>query len=171
MKKFQQLDIRHVYLQPGELFIDDQPALVQTILGSCVSVTMYCPRGGFGGICHALLPSGDANEPGRHVDGAIITLLNQMTQLGSRHEWLEIKLFGGGNVLGESISQRLGVGEQNVARAKALLQELNLSLKAVDTGGMRGRKLFFNSGTGDVFIRKVRNSVLDGIIGEVSRHG
>lgn len=161
MKPFQHLDIRHVYLKPGELFIDSDPALVQTVLGSCVSVTMYCMRNRFGGICHALLPSGNADEPCRHVEGAIGVLLEQMLQRGSRYEWLEVKLFGGSNVLGLANDQRRSVGEQNVARARELLQALKLDLKAADTGGMRGRKLFFNSGTGEVFVRKVRNSTFD----------
>lgn len=164
MKPFQGVDIRQVYLQPGELFIDDAPALVQTILGSCVSVTMFCTRGGFGGICHALLPSGSDNQPERYVDRVVELLLKEMLHRGARHETLEVKLFGGGKVLGESMNQRLGVGDQNVARAKALLHELKLRLKADDTGGLRGRKLFFNSGTGEVYVRKVRNSTLDGML-------
>lgn len=161
MKPFQHLDIRNVFLQPGELFIDEKPAVVQTILGSCVSVTMFCTRGKFGGICHALLPSGAADTPARHVEGAVRLLLEKMLQRGSRNDWLEIKLFGGARVINEATSKRPGVGDQNVARANALLQELHLPLKAADTGGMRGRRLFFNSGTGEVYVRKVRNSTLD----------
>lgn len=158
MKALKNLTIRQVYLQPGELFIDDQPALVQTILGSCVSVTMFCPRGGFGGICHAQLPDGKTDEPGRYVNGAVKLMLEQMLQLGARQEWLEVKLFGGGKVLGEPAGHRLSIGEQNVAQAKSLLQRLNLQVIADDTGGLRGRRLFFNSGTGEVFVRKVRIS-------------
>ena len=158
MKPFQDQDIRQIYLQPGELFIDSSPAVVQTVLGSCVSVTMHCPRGGFGGICHALLPSGNDNQPGRYVDRVVELLLTEMLQRGARHEWLEVKLFGGGKVLGNAAGERQTVGEQNVARARALLQRLKLQLSADDTGGRRGRRLFFNSGTGEVFIRKVRKN-------------
>lgn len=163
MKPFRHLGLRHVYLQPGELFVDNQPALVQTILGSCVSVTLFDPQGGFGGICHALLPTGKPEEAERHVDGAVRLLLNQMMRFGARHQLLQAKLFGGSRVLGVPPSQRLTVGEQNVAYAKELLQSLNLRLIADDTGGLRGRMLFFNSGSGEVFIRKVRNSTLDEI--------
>jgi chemotaxis protein CheD len=171
MKHFRHLGLRHVYLQPGELFVDNQPALVQTILGSCVSVTLFDPLGGFGGICHALLPTGKPDEPERHVDGAIRLLLDRMLGFGARHQLLEAKLFGGSRVLGVPPSQRLTVGEQNVAQAKELLQNLHIRLIAHDTGGLRGRMLFFNSGTGEVFIRKVRNSTLDDINQEVATHG
>lgn len=167
MKRFSQLAIRQVYLQPGELFIDSSPALVQTILGSCISVTMFCRRGSFGGICHALLPSGRNEEPGRHVEGAVTLLLDRMLCLGARHDLLEVKLFGGGRVLAESRSQRPAVGEQNLIRARALLQELRLPVIADDTGGQQGRRLFFNSGTGEVFVRKMRNSTL--VASEIQR--
>jgi len=163
MKRFRQLEIRQIYLQPGELFVDKQPALVQTILGSCVSVTLFCPRGGFGGICHALLPTGKPEEAERHVEGAVRLLLDRMLRLGASHQQLEAKLFGGSRVLGVPPSQRLTVGEQNVAQAKELLQNLHIRLIAHDTGGLRGRMLFFNSGSGEVFIRKVRNSTLNNI--------
>ena len=171
MRRFRQLDLRQVYLQPGELFVDNQPALVQTILGSCVSVTLFDPRGGYGGICHALLPTGKPEEAERHVDGAVRLLLDRMLGFGARHQMLEAKLFGGSRVLGIPPSQRLTVGEQNLAYAKQLLHKLNVQLIAEDTGGLRGRMLFFNSGSGEVFIRKVRNSTLDDIHQEVSNHG
>jgi chemotaxis protein CheD len=32
------------YLKPGEIHIADRPGIVTTVLGSCVSVTMYSPR-------------------------------------------------------------------------------------------------------------------------------
>ncbi|MGE3550749.1 MAG: chemotaxis protein CheD [Geobacter sp.] len=171
MKRFRELELRHIYLQPGELFVDNQPALVQTILGSCISVTLFCPRGGFGGICHALLPTGRPDEATRHVDGAVRLLLDRMIAFGARHQLLEAKLFGGSRVLGVPPSQRLTVGEQNLACAKLLLHQLNVDLIAEDTGGLRGRMLFFNSGTGEVFIRKVRNSTLDDTNQEVALHG
>jgi len=171
MKRFRELDLRQIYLQPGELFVDKQPALVQTILGSCVSVTLFCPRGRFGGICHALLPTGKPEDAERHVEGAVRLLLDRMLRLGASHQQLEAKLFGGSRVLGTPPSQRLTVGEQNLACAKEMLHKLNLRPVADDTGGLRGRMLFFNSGSGEVFIRKVRNSTLDDRNHEVATHG
>lgn len=162
MNPFRHLAIRTVFLQPGELFVDEQPAVVQTILGSCVAVTMFCTRGKFGGICHALLPSGATDSPTRYVEGAIRLLVDKMLQHGSRINWLESKLFGGARVLTTTNSQRPTVGDQNVACATELLHRLKLPLAAVDTGGVRGRRLYFNSGSGEVYLRKVRNSSLDG---------
>jgi chemotaxis protein CheD len=134
-------------------------------------VTLFDRREGFGGICHALLPTGKPEEAERHVDGAITLLLDRMLRLGASRTLLEAKLFGGSRVLGVPASQQLTVGEQNLARARELLKNLKLRLLADDTGGLRGRMLFFNSGSGEVFIRKVRNSTLDDRNQEVALHG
>lgn len=158
MRPFQHLDIRTVYLQPGELFVDSRPAIVETILGSCVSVTMFYPCGGFGGICHALLPSGADDQPGRSVEGAVALLLHRMLQLGAKQDRIESKLFGGSSVLGGP-GQGMGIGNKNIAQALESLQRLKLPLQSADTGGRQGRRLYFNSGTGEVFVRKVRGPV------------
>ncbi|MGA2108628.1 MAG: hypothetical protein ABSH25_13400 [Syntrophorhabdales bacterium] len=46
-----------VFLKPGEIYVGEEPAEISTILGSCVSVTMFSKRVRVGAICHALLPS------------------------------------------------------------------------------------------------------------------
>ncbi len=156
MKRFSGIDLPPLFLEPGQLFVDLRPALVETILGSCVAVTMFCRQGRFGGICHALLPDGPPEQPGHHLTGAVPLLLEQMLRLGSNRACLEIKLFGGGNVLGISTPERPGIGEQNAACAMALLRRLDLPIMASDTGGRQGRRLYFNSGTGEVFVRTMR---------------
>ena len=35
-----------VFLKPGEMYLGEESAEVSTILGSCVSVTMFCRRSG-----------------------------------------------------------------------------------------------------------------------------
>ena len=44
-------------LKPGELLICREPHEVTTVLGSCVSITMFNARLGLAAICHAMLPS------------------------------------------------------------------------------------------------------------------
>ena len=51
-----------ITLKPAELFISERPAIVRTVLGSCVAVTMYDRQLGIAAICHALLPEGNENS-------------------------------------------------------------------------------------------------------------
>jgi chemotaxis protein CheD len=46
----------NIFLKPGALYISEKPAIVSTILGSCIAVTIFNKRLKVGGICHALLP-------------------------------------------------------------------------------------------------------------------
>ena len=134
-----------------------KPVLISTILGSCVAVTMYSPLRGVGAICHAMLPdNGDRDDDLRYVDTALLHIYRKMVEYGAGKE-LVVKLFGGAQVLdaGEGTSSRRTVGEQNVARAGEILASLGLKVAANDTGGLRGRKLFFCTRNGDVFLRRM----------------
>jgi chemotaxis protein CheD len=149
----------NVYLKPGEVFVSRKPALVSTVLGSCVAVTLFSASAGFGAICHAMLPENTGREDDlRYVDTALRHLYGKIVQYGIGDD-LEVKLFGGAQVLnvGERQPDRHTVGDQNVAQAEAVLAALGLVVSARDTGGLKGRKLFFCTRSGDVYMRHVRS--------------
>ena len=88
-----------VYLEPGDFYIGRRPAVVQTVLGSCVAITMHSPQLRYGAICHALLPTGSGHSAGDHVDEAVVIIYKKMLALGARQDELVVKLFGGSRVL------------------------------------------------------------------------
>ncbi len=45
-----------IHLKAGEIYIAEKPTLVATVLGSCISVTMFNNRFKIGAICHGALP-------------------------------------------------------------------------------------------------------------------
>jgi chemotaxis protein CheD len=148
----------NIYLKPGEVLITRTPTLVSTVLGSCVAVTMFSPSRGFGAICHAMLPRSEGREGDmRYVDTALQHLYQGVLEHSSSHD-LVIKLFGGAQVLnmGERTAERKTVGDQNVMQAEEVLATLGLIVSARDTGGIQGRKLFFCTRSGDVFVRRMR---------------
>ncbi len=160
--------ISTVFLKPGEVFIAREPTVVSTVLGSCVSVTMFNPRYMVGGMCHALLPgSGEASDIDvfRFVDTAIIYLVEGFTSLGIKRADIEVKLFGGSDVLdtraGENIPAT--VGTQNVERAREVIRRERLILVAEDVRGKQGRKLFFHTHTGDVLLKRIRKTQFYGV--------
>lgn len=148
-----------IYLKPGEVFVARSPVLVSTVLGSCVAVTMFSPSRGCGAICHAMLPENSGRESDlRYVDTALNYIYEEIVACGGGGD-LVIKLFGGAQVLnvGEPAQGRQTVGDQNVAQAVAVLTSLGLVISARDTGGLLGRKLFFCTRSGDVFMRQIRS--------------
>lgn len=152
---------RHIFLEPGELYVADRPSVIETILGSCIAVTMHSSRLRHGAICHCQLPEGSPHGPGDLVVEAIPRLLHALLARGATRDELVVKLFGGSTVLNSTAYQRelrISLGDQNVNRALHLLHELQLPLAARDTGGDTGRKLYFYTDSGEVYIRRQRSS-------------
>lgn len=147
----------HIYLKPGEVLITRTPVLISTVLGSCVAVTMFSPSRGFGAVCHAMLPKCTGRDDDlRYVDAALKHIYNKIVGYGIGSD-LVVKLFGGAQVLNvrENDPGRLTIGDQNVAKAEEELKLLGFAVTARDTGGVQGRKLFFCTRSGDVYLRQI----------------
>lgn len=161
-------DHRLVVIGPGELYVGSGP-LVCTVLGPCVSVVMYSPEVGAGGICHAMLPGlaawgggrrADVSPPRgfRYVDVSMDHLLRSLKGLGAEPSELDVMVFGGASMLvrDKPDAVRHRVGESNVERALAVVEERGLRLVRRDTGGRLARKVLFHTDTGEVSARPVR---------------
>lgn len=164
-----------ITLQPGELYLARDPAILHTILGSCVGVTFWSARLGVGALCHGVLPRWPRTWPPgsrlpgaslgrdvlrdayRYVDFSIRYLAQQFDALGVPRRELQVKLFGGADVLPVSQSKngRLTVGAQNCKAAAEALSEENLTVLASDLGGARGRNIHFHTGTGEVLVHRL----------------
>jgi chemotaxis protein CheD len=130
-----------------------------------VAVTLFNARLRVGAICHALLadpgksahPSKNHPEPFKYVSLAIPAMLDIFRSRGIGLEETEVKLFGGANVLMNSRESwpEQGIGAVNVQRAKKLLLESNLRVSRTHVGGVVGRKLIFNTATGEVMLKQL----------------
>lgn len=156
MKRLVASHTRNIFLKPGEVFVAYEPTLVASVLGSCVAITMFSPSRRIGAICHAMLPDSEGrSDDMRFVDCAVRHIYQKMKTAGCAD--LVVKLFGGAQVLEKAsyAHEKRTVGEQNVAKAVEVLAELGLEIVARDTGGMLGRKLYFCTRRGDVYLRRM----------------
>lgn len=162
-------DLPSLTLHPGELYLARSPALLETILGSCVGVTFWSARLGAGAMCHGVLPrwresygagAGVAYQH-RYVDLSIRYLAGQFDALGATRQELEVKVFGGADVLPIMASRAdvLTVGALNCRTALEVLEEEGLKVLASDLRGVRGRRIQFHTGTGDVMVRRLSPQV------------
>lgn len=152
-----------VYLKPGELAISCQSTLVETVLGSCVSVSLYCPFKDIGAICHAMLPTGAATDF-KYVDSAINHMVQALGSEGVNLSTVVAKLFGGADMF--ALNREIGpakypVGEQNITKAREVLAHHRITISNHDVGGVYGRKLLFFSDTGQVFVKKLSRKTVD----------
>jgi chemotaxis protein CheD len=82
-------------------------------------------------------------------------MVRQLQEQGLVISELEVKLFGGSDMMMASLANHQRVGKSNVKMAKTVLARMGMTIKSSDTGGTVGRKLIFNTGTGDVWIKRL----------------
>lgn len=145
---------RRVYLYPGGLWAEGAPAVVTTVLGSCVSVVLWDPYTSLGGINHYILPSSGSVVSARYGNHALPMLHERVLLLGARRETLLACVFGGASVLsGEGSASKLG--ERNLAEAFRFLESRNIAVLRQDAGGREGRKVTFRTADGSTLVRKL----------------
>ena len=164
MNRFER-DLPVVYLKPGEMHFAKEPSLVVTVLGSCLSVTMYCKKKKLGGICHGLLPQcgsqraceGRCLEGFKYVSCSIERMVRLFDKHGVKRRDIEVKCFGGADMFKREIRipGLVSIGRQNVQVAEQILAKEGLSLKVSDVGGLQGRKILFYTDTGDVYLKRL----------------
>lgn len=158
------------YLKPGDFCLAVKPTIIKTVLGSCITVTMFSRRTGIGAACHALLPTcreereshcppGTCQNTFRYVECVIPEMVRQMKGQGVTVEELEVKLFGGADMMMGALADHQRVGSMNIQKARMGLARLGLTVISSDVGGSAGRKLIFDTRTGDVWIRRLNKSL------------
>ncbi len=150
-------------MQPGESRLVKEPTMLRTLLGSCVGIAFRVPRLGVGALCHPMLPHLPA-KPGvsvgrsagrRYVDYAIRDLARQFDAMGASRDEIEVKLFGGGDVLDMvSSTKRPTVGRLNSEAAMKVLAEEGFGVTASSLGGRSGVNIHFNTLTGEVLLQR-----------------
>lgn len=160
-------DLPRRYLSASDLIICRSACEVTTVLGSCVAITFFSAKLGLGGICHAMLPEPRSPETADETSGperwkfvcyAVEELVQSFTQPDLPPSAVEVKLFGGARLQeGEWTPGRWGnVGAANVAVARALVEDAGFAICAYDVGGNLGRKVVFNTKTGEVHVKLLK---------------
>lgn len=149
-----------IWIFQGDFYVSARPDLfLTTVLGSCIAVCMRDPIAGCGGMNHFLLP--DAEDRGEHYPSlalrygsySVERLINAILSRGGRRERLEIKVFGGANVLNGASD----VGSRNVDFIEHYFARERLSIRAADLRGKAPRKLRYFPTTGRAQVCDLRN--------------
>ncbi len=151
---FQKAINRH-YLYAGDVFATATPTEVSTVLGSCVSVCLWDPARGIGGINHYVSPLLNAKDPGsnKYAETSIHNLIKKMLSLGAKKEKLVCNVFGGGRVA----DLHLDVGAENIRAAEEVLRDKEIRVRNWEVGNDHGRKLLFNTCTGEIKLYRIRS--------------
>lgn len=150
-----------IFLQPGEFYFGDRDTRIRTLLGSCVSITMWHPRKLIGGMCHYLLPSRNVEvaglPDGRYAEDAIALFLKEIRAEGTRPAEYQVKLFGGGNMFLEA-NKRIkddcrDVPCRNRSIARQLIHQHGFVIASEHMGGFGHRQIMFDVWSGNVWVK------------------
>ncbi len=152
---------------PGEHYVTQSPdEMIVTVLGSCVCACIRDPRAGVGGMNHFMLPESADGEWGkvsaslRYGNYAMEQLINDILVRGGRRSNLEIKVFGGANVLRNGAT----IGHQNSEFIESYLREERLPIAAKHLYGEFPRRVHYFAATGKVLMLVLRREEdLDGL--------
>lgn len=141
-------------IKPGFIFVTKTPTLISAVLGSCVAVTLFDRKRGFGGMNHFQYPK--TAKPGqataRYGNVATYALVQAMLQYGSEPRHLEAQILGGAHH--PEISPE-DIGAENITVAGRVLQKLRIHSVSHDVGGKQGRKIVFNTATNEMVVLKM----------------
>lgn len=153
-------DLPHrVFLTAGTLYCGAGPAVVSTVLGSCVSVCLVDRYHRAAGMNHYLLSSSPSGEDSlRYGDVALQRLLVQMARLGCTPKDLRAKVFGGAAVLGNGDAADT-VGTRNVELAIDWLRGHSIAVVGRRTGGKEGLLVRLHTGSGKVLVRRIESMI------------
>ena len=152
-----------VKILPGEYYVSRSEEAISTVLGSCVSACVRDPTRGLGGMNHFMLPEDAALGPNDWLDPAVglatrygsyamESLINDLLKLGAARERLEIKLFGGGQIL----AAMTDVGGRNIEFIRNYMTLEGYQVAAEDLGGTQPRKVVYFPASGRARLRKLR---------------
>lgn len=153
-----------IYLKPGEFHFGGNHARVHTLLGSCVSITLWHPLRRIGGMCHFMLPSrGKAaalHPDGRYADESVKLFLREIGKFKSSPGEYQVKLFGGGSMFQQFRAGKPSeIAYSNIEAARTQLKAGGFSVHAEDVGGNGHRRIILDLRDGNVWVKREKISV------------
>jgi len=151
-----------VKILPGEYYVTRYDEILTTVVGSCVSACIRDNVQRIGGMNHFMLPTHIsslekwentyASTASRYGSVAMEQMINEILKYGGKRQNLEVKLFGGGRIVGNMIN----IGQRNIEFVKDYVKLENLVLLAEDLGDIYPRKILYYPNNGRVRVKKLR---------------
>lgn len=154
-----------MYIVPiGGIYVSKEPMILQTVLGSCVSLVLFDNKLKIGGMNHIVLPGAFiGNEAQKMIEEqdsrygifSIEKLLYEMQNAGALKENLTAKIYGA-SFMGRR-NQIIDIQNQNVDFVKSFLNMAKIKIVEEFVLQEDALKIFFNTMTGEVEVIKLKN--------------
>lgn len=169
--------IVEVVLKPGDFYFGDRNTRIRTLLGSCVSMTVWHPALRVGGMCHYMLPYRPLSEAGavphvlsgRYGEEAMQMFCREMARYDPDPRHYVVKAFGGGDMFPgyekrgachmdserSEIQACQDVPCKNSAAIHSLARQYGFVIAAEHLRGSGHRNVIFEIWSGQVWLRQV----------------
>lgn len=150
-------DYEDVFLSPGDVYFGTRKTRISTVLGSCVSLTVWHPLLHMGGMCHFMLPermggSSSARQDGRYASEAVALLFADMRKVNRDPGEFHVRLFGGANMFPDIYydAESESIGARNVRAGRHLIAHYGMRSVSEDVAGSAHRHIVFDVWSGEV---------------------
>jgi chemotaxis protein CheD len=159
--------MKEIFLHPGEYCVGHADCRIRTVLGSCVSITLWHPGRRIGAMSHFLLSSRGPGDHGaldpRYAGEAMSLMLRDLIAEQVNPRECQAKLFGGGNMFPGLVSSNLqNIGRKNGEAARMLVRAQNIRIVSESLWGVGHRHVIFDISSGDVWLRQPRTDRVSG---------
>ncbi|MCB9748361.1 MAG: chemotaxis protein CheD [Candidatus Omnitrophica bacterium] len=150
----QNLELYKCFIQAGQLAFSKDPSLICAVCGNGVLITLRDRIQKVGGVVHCIYPQSYrwSKPTNYHVDIAIYSLFSNLKNYNVIHRNLEAQLLGGGHLRGLNKKR----AEKVIKGVRKILGKHNINIVSEDVGGNLGRKIIFNTESGELVIHKTR---------------
>jgi len=147
--------VEDVAVGMGLAALAEAPTRLKAVVGSCIGVTIYCPKLRLGMLSHVVLPRAKdrTDYPAKYADTAVSHMQRVLESRGAPAGKLVAKIVGGACMFGDGAATRIGAA--NVRAAAAALRAAGIRIAGADVGGASGRRLSFDLATGLVTVESV----------------
>ena len=144
------------YIEPGYIYFTRRSTTIETVVANCVAVCIWDRALKYGGMSHFLRPivTDKRKTTARFGNVAMATLVRIMEEAGCNREDLAAQIFSG---CVPDLNTKPDLGAENVKIAREVLERKKITIISEDVGGSMGRKIVFDTATGETVVMKVHN--------------
>lgn len=136
----------------GEVIVTSKGTVLQATLGSCVSVCLFDPQTGVGGMIHCASSLESETHASRNCLNSLRELFRALKSVSERSiSCYKAKIVGGAN----EETSKFGAGADNIKQCLQELKDKGIEVVGKDVGGSASRKIFFFPATGQLKVATI----------------
>ncbi|MDI6686606.1 MAG: chemotaxis protein CheD [Desulfobacterales bacterium] len=154
--KEKNIQLYEYYLKPGYIFLNSEPSIISTAIGSCVVVSLWDCNRKYGGAANYSHPFIDNKREAtaRYGNVAVSYLIRTFLKDGTDKKNIKAQIFGGASLLQPTECSE--IAKENVRIARSVLGRFKISIISEDVGGDLGRKILYNTFNNEALVYKAK---------------